>query len=66
MSLIVNGNLPDDNIVIWHFYYKKCSRSWRKKGLKIKVIPNEINNIILREYLNLYFLRKEILITKQS
>ena len=51
MSLIVNGNLPDDNIVIWHFYYKKCLRSWRKRGFENKgYSQDEINNIILREY----------------
>ena len=46
-----NGNLPDDNIVIWHFYYKKCLRSWRKRGFENKgYSQDEINNIILREY----------------
>ena len=43
--------LPDDNKLIWHFYCKKCLRSWRKRGLENKgYSKDEIINIILREY----------------
>ena len=43
--------LPDDNKLIWHFYCKKCLRSWRKRGLYNNGLSDEeINKIILREY----------------
>ena len=28
--------IPDENKLIWHFYCKKCLRSWRKRGLENK------------------------------
>ena len=43
--------LPDENKLIWHFYCKKCLRSWRKRGLQTKGFSDkEINEIVLREY----------------
>ena len=43
--------LPDENKLIWHFYCKKCLRSWRKRGLQKKGFSDkEINEIVLREY----------------
>ena len=43
--------LPDEKKLIWHFYCKKCLRSWRKRGLENKgYSEDEINKIILREY----------------
>ena len=42
---------PDENKLIWHFYCKKCLRSWRKRGLQKKGFSDkEINEIVLREY----------------
>ena len=43
--------LPDENKLIWHFYCKKCLRSWRKRGLQKKGFSDkEINEIVLKEY----------------
>ena len=43
--------LPDENKLIWHFYCKKCLRSWRKRGLQKEGFSDkEINEIVLREY----------------
>ena len=43
--------LPDENKLIWHFYCKKCLRSWRKRGLKNTGYSDaEINKILLKEY----------------
>ena len=43
--------LPDENKLIWHFYCKKCLRSWRKRGLQKKGFSDkEITEIVLKEY----------------
>ena len=60
--------IPDENKLIWHFYCKKCLRSWRKRGLENEGFSeDEINKIILREYPWFRFLNEwETLITNNN
>ena len=60
--------IPDENKLIWHFYCKKCLRSWRKRGLENEGFSEDaINKIILREYPWFRFLFEwETLITNNN